>query len=377
MNVKNIQISQKQLTLNSFAFILVYFLYSIVVFPGLFIGQGPATILLTLAVMFPIIAFNLLKGFMGNTRRACVFEFLVLTLLILEIAIYPEYIDAILETIRSVLTIGTIGLIVATFKIDSQQCYKYGNYFAIAAFLSSIMLPFTMTSEDIFDASMRFAYAILPSVMWALLMFLRTKSFKYLLAFIVSYAPLLIWGSRGATICVLLFLLLYILRNKPKLLILLIPLAFLFFLNIQQTLVDFFTWIEEVTGSEKIGSFVKLVTGGEEARDKIYDYCWLKISQNFLGSGVGWWMYDPNMYGLYPHNVVLHIGTEFGVLGILFLFIVCVAGLRNVFTTSKEDSLLYMYFFAIGIGRLMVSSVYWDRPEFWFLIGISFFRRKL
>lgn len=369
-------ISTRQLKLNSLAFILVYFLYSLVVYPGHLIGQGPATIIITILTIFPIIIFNLTREVQVDTKKVILFEFVVLVALVFEILLYPDYYSGILDAVVNTLTIGTVGLIVSTFRVDINTCYKYGNYLAILGFFSSIMLPFTMSSEDIFSASMRFAYAILPSVMWALLMFFRMRSLKYLIAFFISYAPMLIWGSRGATVCVLLFIMFYVIKYKPRLLLLFVPLTFLFLLNIQQSLIDIFMWIGDVTGSGKIGSFANLVAGGEEARDKIYDYCIFKMQQNPLGSGVGWWEFDRNMYGLYPHNVILHIGTEFGIFGLVFLLVLVYSGIRCVFLSKNDASLLYMYFFSIGIGRLMVSSTYWCRPEFWFMIGLFLFRAR-
>ena len=371
------QYTNNQLKANSFAFVLVYFLYSVVVFPGLFIGQGPATILLSVLTILPILFLNFRMGFNTGTKRVLLFEFLLFTLLLLEILLYPRYIVPILEAFTSLLTIGTIGLIAATLETDLKLCYKYGNYLAVFGLLSSIMLIFTMSGEDLFAASMRFAYAILPSVLWFLLMYFYQGRKTYLIAFLLSFAPMLVWGSRGATVCIFLFLLLYILKNKPQLIFLLILFVIIFTFDIKQILVELFTWLEAVTGSDKIGDFADLFAGEEEARDKIYDYCRFKISQNILGYGVGWWMYDSNMYGMFPHNVILHLGTEFGIFGLLFFLILSVSSIRLVFVSTKEKSLLYMYFISICMGRLMVSSTYWDRPEFWFLIGISFFRRKL
>lgn len=363
---------------NSFAFILIFFLYSIVTFPGIFIGQGPATIAIALVTILPIIWINVKAGLSKQSSKAFGFELIVFLVLVIELLLFPQYIEGIIQIIVTFVALGTIGLLVATFQnIDIELCFKYGTYLSYIGLVSS-MLMLAIPSLNLFDASMRFAYALLPSVLWYALMAIKDHSIKFVALFIITYIPLLIYGSRGATLVILIFLGLYLLKFNRKFLLVLIPILIIGMTPLLSILLDGLKYLEELTGAEKIGVMVEFVSGigegHEESRNIIWDHCINVMKEHPFGNGVSWWMYDSVIDYNYPHNIIIHLGTEFGIFGLCLFFIYCFVSLKVIFKSTGREALLFIYMFSITIGRLLVSSTFWDRPEFWFTVGIFFFR---
>lgn len=362
---------------NSFAFVSVFFLYSLASFPGMFIGTGIAIIILTVLLFLPLVFLNGSFFKDKGTIKALLFEVGVLVLLLFESIYYPEYGEEILKTMLYVSTIGIVGIASSTLHFNIEQCYKYGTILALLGGLSALTLIVIPKEDELFGLSMRFGYALLPSVLWFLLIFLKNRSKWALCLFVITFFPMLIWGSRGTIAVVLMFLFLYSILLKRWIILLLLPVLISFiFIDVQSLLWDGIVWLQDLTGSKKLGSYSKIIFDEEEARDSIYNYCLYKLNSNFSGYGVGWWEYDPRMGGLYPHNLILHVGTEFGLLGLLFLLILLVKSIMSILSVEINCALLFVYFFSISIGRLLVSSSYWERPEFWFVIGLFLFTRN-
>lgn len=82
--------------------------------------------------------------------------------------------------------------------------------------------------------------------------------------------------------------------------------------------------------------------------------------------------------GEYVHNLFLQVGLDWGMLGLivlaaaLFLIFSTVAN-RNV---PVHERLLLVALSSTSIGRLLFSSTYWLRPEFWMMIGFLLWIRN-
>ncbi|MCI8995787.1 MAG: O-antigen ligase family protein [Lachnospiraceae bacterium] len=103
------------------------------------------------------------------------------------------------------------------------------------------------------------------------------------------------------------------------------------------------------------------------AIDKIIDHPW-------LGNGLDVAEKD----GLYVHNLFLQVGQDFGIPAMLFLiiFLILILSYINSKKVSLEVKIVYEVLFAISIGRLMVSSVLWRRPEFWMLVFLYLTKKR-
>lgn len=370
----------KRIKYNSFSLVLIFFLYSLTTLPGMFYNQGLLTALLAVVLVFPAILINIVqKSISFDTFKALFVEFFILIVLLIEKEVFYNYAGAINETILYLLSIGTIGLMVGSFEYDENCCYRYGRILAYICFVTSVMA--LLYKQGSFLYSMRFGYALLPSALWFLYEYIKKKYIVDLVFFGVSLVLLLAWGSRGTILVILLFGILYMLKVQRRWL--------LFFLLTGAVLLPFLRdflflvlrLIAQYTGAKKIQGFISLFEedgwSHSSGRDLLYEHCIDIIENNFGGAGVGFWQYDPIMNGLYPHNLFLHVGTEFGIIGIVLVVVILMIAIKKLFYQSSDVFLFYNYIFSIAIGRLMVSSMYWARPEFWVIIGLFICNSKL
>jgi len=295
----------------------------------------------------------------------------LLCILLLESIVYYDYVEPIWNAIISLITMGTIGLFVGSFKIDIKYCLKYGTIIAYICFATSLIFIYKADYE--LEFSMRFGYAMLPSSLWFLLVYFENKKRINLLLFIISFTSLIIWGSRGTILVVILFSVMYFIKRKKKKFIVFALLTIPLYPILQSFLLNGLLYLSDIFKSQKIAGLIKVVSGelaeASSGRDVLFHRCIELMNENPLGNGVGFWMYDDVMNGLYPHNIILQVGTEFGIIGIIILLMLI---LRSIIKIASLDSVWYLfaaYIFSITIGRLMVSSMYWERPEFWVYIG--------
>lgn len=371
---------EKKKEMNAFAVVFVFFLYSLTTLPGLYVNQGLLTMGLAVLVFFPILAKNLFSRVTKANMTAICIELFMLIVLLLEYLVYDNYSKAIQESGIYLLSIGSIGLLVGSFEFDYRYCYKYGQILAYVCFVTSAL--FLWLTPYKFLMSMRFGYAMLPSVLWFLLVFIEKKSRFDLLLFLAGLFTLVAWGSRGTLLVVLIFLLLYLLKERKKLFAALVIVTIPLLTVLRNYVLELLDAISDLTHARKINKLIIMLDDDEEidtssGRDAIYDHCIDLIQLNPFGNGVGFWTKDPVMHGLFPHNVFLHVGTEFGIIGMAVLVIVLIYAMKKMFDFKGSFFYLLVFFFSIMFGRLMVSSMYWARPEFWFFIGLFLCNRMM
>ena len=297
----------------------------------------------------------------------------MLVLLICELLVYNDYSEAISESILYLLTMGTIGLMIGSFDFDVNYCLKYGQILSYICFVTSLV--FLWLTPHKFLMSMRFGYALLPSVLWFLMMSLMNASKINFVLFLAGTFTLLAWGSRGTLLVIVIFILIYLYKYHKSLFaaaaITIIPILTV----LRDYLLMFLDSIAGFTHAQKVDKLIALlenddVLDASSGRDTLYEHCIDLIEQNPLGNGVGFWTKDPAMHGLFPHNVFLHIGTEFGIIGLAVISFIVLYALKKIFDFKSPLFLLLAFFFSISLGRLLVSSMYWARPEFWLFIGL-------
>ena len=191
------------------------------------------------------------------------------------------------------------------------------------------------------------------------------------------------WGSRGTLLAIALFYLINLLkRGNWLLLIVLLLLIVISWDLIMLVLENIVYMVADITGARKIESLIRLASGEAEmleassGRDVLYMRSIQLFKENPFGCGVGYWSEDPVMNGLYPHNIFLQVATEFGVIGLVSLLTLIAVVTIRLFRLDEESFAFGGMLFAIAIGRLLISSSYWERPEFWLLLGAFVFNSK-
>jgi O-antigen ligase len=114
------------------------------------------------------------------------------------------------------------------------------------------------------------------------------------------------------------------------------------------------------------------IAESSSGRDQIYRSIWELIKQKpFIGHGIG---ILQSTSGYTAHNIFLQILVESGILGLLiwvFIWIYCF-NKYNKISKSDKDGLykVVTLIVSIAMGRLLISSDMWLRPEYWFAISM-------
>jgi O-antigen ligase len=104
-------------------------------------------------------------------------------------------------------------------------------------------------------------------------------------------------------------------------------------------------------------------------RDLLYTDAYNVFTGNpFIGRGVGFFEISHN--GQYPHNFVLQLLAETGIVFTSFTLVVILVGLLYVIKNSEyKNRIDFMrYFFILSIPRLFISSTYWQLQFFWLYV---------
>ena len=364
---------ERRKRVNAFAVIFLFFLYSLTTLPGMYVSQGMLTAFLSVIIFFPVILLNLTTKSTNANKIALIIDVVILFILMFELLVYNQYSDAIQDSILNMATIGSIGLLIGSLDFKLKDCVRYGQPLAIICAVTSLLYLWLVPNK--FLMSMRFGYAFLPSVLWFLMMAIYKRSVFNLILFSGGTITLIAWGSRGTLLVIIIFLILYFIKfHKVSLtitLLVIIPMLTI----LRGYLLMFLDRISDFTHARKIEKIISMVNensldSSSSGRDILYDRCIDVMELNPLGNGVGWWSVDPFMNGLFPHNIILQVGTEFGIIGLAILIYVLFVSLKNTFSFDNIEFLLLIFIISITLGRLMVSSMYWARPEFWLYIAM-------
>ncbi len=254
------------------------------------------------------------------------------------------------------------------------SCVSVISFCAYILFVNR-MDDFTMRNGD-----MNSAYNILPHA--CMIFYYMIKGFKWhrLVIFLMSALALLMMGTRGAVLCLLIFIVLSsamtIRFKRPVVLLVMVVVCLLFVLF--HGLTD---WLIELAYSicESLGLstrvFDKLMSGdfavsGSRTylRERVRYYL---AAYPLIGLGV----YGDRAVsgGQYVHNLLLEIYGQHGVLigtvMIAALAVIFYRGVRTVFRNGDRNAQLIVLLLVSYCFKLLVSSSYLREPFFWLLLG--------
>lgn len=297
---------------------------------------------------------------------------------------------SIIESFFNFLIFGIPLILISYLRI----CVKY--IFRTIVIVGIIALPLQLTLIDISNTSdsglwMSVSYnlikIIIPSII--VLFYDRIKIIKIIgiSQLLAGIAFLVVLGSRGAVLGVILCVLLLLLyRNNKKLRILsfkslLVALSFITTILFFEQII---TFVYENLQDHNISSYslmrmVNSLNDGSSlssGRDDIYAVAISGIRDNLiLGSGIG--SFD-NYSGAYPHNIFLQVLYEGGLLfgiPLIAVIILSICTLNQKVTMDRR--LLHIYLISAGLVQLLFSANFWSSILFWYWIGLSLKRIKL
>ena len=262
---------------------------------------------------------------------------------------------------------------------------KISNYTPLILLSNLLLIYICYILKKSLVGNMEISYSILPITIFSLYYFFEEKKIIKLFEFLLGLFIIVCFGSRGPLLCILVFILLYLLINYKEHILLILAIIILFFLVI-------FNYNSILNNSIRILSrhgiqsrtLYKIKTfniNDDTGRSKIRDVVYKTIDNNkFFGIGLGAERIEINreiynmqkdMSSCYPHNIFLEFIVQYGLfLGsamcvfVIYILIKSFSKLKN----KKRDFMMIVM--SLEFVRLMVSSSYINSVWFFFLLGL-------
>lgn len=373
---KNVSLSK--IFMKLFIFITVFYTFYISAFNALGILGIPAVGTAIMIILGTIFTNKIRLSRANIIAFLSVFLLFILNALLFGV-VFTDYLNTFFFCFIPMILAGGI--------IDFEKYHGY--MYRVSCFYILVLLIYViwhyvgtlhLSTTDNVDI-MGFAYYAIPSMMIIIYNYFREKKTLNLLFLILGAVYLLICGTRGPILCVLvfgMFCLAMDLKNgdaRKKLWILALCIfAFLFLMNLRSIAASLYPIFQKYGFSTRFFAWIinedSLV--GLSGRDSVYGTVLRHISEHpILGGGL---MEEWIALRGYAHNIVLELFNAFGIpVGIIIiatlLFLV-------VFAFVKTKSVTYKYYIAafacVPFVKLMVSSSFLQESSLYILIGMCF-----
>ncbi|QCR31986.1 O-antigen ligase [Lysinibacillus sp. SGAir0095] len=260
---------------------------------------------------------------------------------------------------------------------------------SVIIFVLGLILGIQIVSgaASVGDYSMTLSYyLLLPSIIFVDKL-LDQFSISSLVVSVLSIVIILSIGSRGAIMCIGVFVLLKLIKPNAEipltksrvfLYIVLLVSTSLILLNFKSILLS----IDNLLGEYGIHSrSIRLFLAPEvslSGREGIYEKVLAAIGEHpILGIGLAGDRQITN--GVYAHNLLLEVLINFGVvLGSLLIVFLLVIMLKTLFVRDLKVYNMLIMWISIGLVSLFVSGSYLTELNFWIFLGLilSYYKQK-
>lgn len=330
---------------------------------------SPMLLTFITSMVLVLISLYVNRGKLRNSRIIYSFLIFVIILILKGISSGSSGLYALLLFFE----IAGPALVVMQNDFECRAFLEFSFKLSYVNFFSILLYPFLGEF-----AYMRYGYGMLLTVLFLYIKIFvdgkdKAKS-RDLILLAVAFLLMFSYGSRGATVAFLMFVGIdRILIKRKKI----VQNTFLLIgcLVILRKFDLILSVIQSLAGRIGVRTYalsklrMQLDLGIKEAssgRFYIYKNAIETIKQHIV-FGVPLELNEEG--GQYAHNIFLQAGLDFGILGIIAMSGLLLMMLLMIMDNRREkDQRYYMAsLFAIAIGRLMLSSVIWRRPEFWML----------
>lgn len=304
---------------------------------------------------------------------------LLLLVFLLSALFVPDGLDAALFV--ECIAKSCSAIIIAGVPTHGRYMYDAFKKVSVINFVSIALFPFVSFYSSM--NYMRFGYAMVPSALIFLVAAVKEeKKFGWIILFVFSMSSVAIYGNRGATLVLGVFLALVFFSSRRinttvRFLVVALVVAcvgLVLYTDILIRLIDFLYYNIGLQTYSLAKFRMQIELGlavASSGRDLIYESILAHISQNPLfGVGVG---ATESVLGGTAHNIFLQILLETGCVGLLIWIIIWSAmGIKYVrLSKSRKPEAFYVItvVMSCAITRLLVSSDMWLRPEYWFVLS--------
>lgn len=310
----------------------------------------------------------------------------VVMILLLNLAFHEENSEYLLANIGTILW-NVIGCFLVGSRmpdfIASQEEKSWNLIVMLSAFSIIICMVYsfrTLASGAVArlvqdKSDMATAYNILPCLMWMCWRCIRKSTIPSYLILIICCVYIISLGTRGATLLLMLFILIcYILRAYTErkvfnwlLIIVIIMVLACFYDEILSLLNDLLLRLGFST--RVLDRLMEGTMLQSQSRNENYNTVnELIVSGPLWGHGL---YADRTIVGTYAHNIILEILLNYGIpFGSILIMIVVFISIRAILNARFENERMFIIALILcTTGKLMMSQSYLDDPLFWLTIG--------
>lgn len=332
----------------------------------------PISITILVIVTFPLILRR--AGIQG-----IVMYIYILILFYVTYLLYPSN-TIILEDYEEQFLMAAPYIIVG-LCVDFEKMEHWLYFLSVISIVVIIVQIRIFATEQLaegFNEMMVTSYRMLPHTLMVLYYTFKEKTLLRIIISIVAVVSIVSFGSRGPLMCVIAFLLLYLIivapfryKNRVRIIMGAVLIFAFYFSN------DILELIQPIIKSAGMSTrIIDYAIGNQlfddSGRGDIHKQLFAMLNEKpIFGYGLAG---DRTMTGMYAHQILYELLFSFGYFigGVLFLIIVCVIYSAIKHTASIGELMFVLILFCCGFLSLFMSGTFITSQSFYMLLGYCF-----
>ncbi len=263
------------------------------------------------------------------------------------------------------------------FSILKETMKKSSYVIFILGVLLGVLIFSGKSSAGTYSISLSY-YMLLPTIMFIDELF-NKLSIKVALFLGLSLLVILALGSRGAVLCVIVFVLLKIIKLKNKLTIRkvltytgLFGISLISYINLNRIFEKMYLILLNFGIKSRS---LQLFLSNEvylSGRDTIYKKVFTEFTNNSIfGIGIGGDRRILDGQNAYAHNLFLELLGNYGIaMGSIFIVALSILIINGLLIKEKVKYEMFAIWISLGFVHLMISSSYLTDIKFWIFTGL-------
>jgi hypothetical protein len=307
-----------------------------------------------------------------------IFVSIIAILYLLNYLIFPQNEAALTEIAKTFFPIVLPSYLLGRALWDVESIINCIQPVATVAVISSVIMQFIWYAIEYNQIdNMSFAYSFLPCALFFIYEVHRRRKIKNTVLCILAIGILLLSGTRGPLVCVIVFIgfcILLNIRKSQNYLLLGLVAVFGVYFQTSNFYTNMLTGLNNWLLSQRLNNRITYMLLNSEFTQSRERLLLKQIIINYtntggiLGRGIG---ADRVALGGYVHNLIYEIWCHFGyVIGSILLLTVTVILLNGLLNSKTHTE---RYFFGIllcsSVVKLLMSNSYLLEPVLWLLLG--------
>lgn len=375
----SIEIGDKKISLAIVSsFIVLIIQYFVLITFNILESESASRIQLLSKLLVALIFLYALPTVIKRSQLKLLFVYFIATLIFLvHYLMFPENQKYIRELIFPFFGMCLPALIysmsIYEWNIFKKIMKKSSIIIFVIGMIISLLIIFDIVQFSSYSMALSY-YMLIPTILFIDDLFNRF-SFKSIILTVVSLIVILGIGSRGAILCILVFIILKIIRFRIKFryneLIsysFLLLVVIISYINLNHLLSFIYNFLLNFGIKSRSIELFLIDEVHLSGRDYIYREIVNKIlDKPFIGLGLAGDRYR----GGYVHNFILEIIAHFGiVIGLIIVILLLGLITMSLLTKNMEKYNMLIIWLSLGFTHLMVSSSYLLDYRFWIFIGL-------